>query len=132
LNSINQRFLRTSTSITTLVKLIVGKINDLVMLDITASKLFYRQLSDVYLKNSAFLARSLAKPMEHSADLLSQVHVIILDSISNSNGSLENDTTKVFQLEVDTFDTKLTIIHRLHVYDLTNSSLPILVKVLLV
>jgi hypothetical protein len=113
LNSINQRFLRTSTSIPTLVNLIVGKINDLVRLDITASKRFYWQLNDIYLQNSAYLATSLSKPMEQSAQLLSEAHVIIVDSVSYSGGSLENDTAKVYQLKVCKTDTLFTFINHL-------------------
>jgi hypothetical protein len=86
-----------------LVKLLVGKINELVMLDISASTLFYGQLNQVYLKNTAYLAQSLAQTMVLSANLLSQVHVIILDSVTNSDGLLGDDVVKVNQLKVDKF-----------------------------
>jgi hypothetical protein len=90
-----------------LVKLLVGKINELVMLDINASTLLNGQLNQVYLENTAYLAQSLAQTMVLSANLLSQVHVIILDSVTNSNGLLGDDVVKVNQLKVD----KIYVLH---------------------
>jgi hypothetical protein len=72
-----------------LPKLVVGKINEHAMLNIDASTLCYGQLNRAFFKNVANLAQSLSQTMVLSKNLLSPVHVIILDSVANSNGLLQ-------------------------------------------
>jgi hypothetical protein len=88
MDSLNKRILKTSTSIVTLVNSIVVKVEQVVNEDIAASEKLSTQLKDVYSWQMAFMARGLAEPMKICATLMSQVHIIIVNSVTKLRDNL--------------------------------------------
>jgi hypothetical protein len=99
--SLDQRILKTSTSIVTLVNSIEAQVKKLVIGDIAASKEFYTQLKDVYSQRTVFMARGFAEPMKLCASLMSQVHITMVNSVTIPGYSLTNEEkVKIGRLQV--------------------------------